>query len=110
MDQINKLIIKHSVVFYSKAWKNRNKVIQSCRRHRECAVDEDKQLREEIEQGNKPSMRKCVRMQQLCLDKSNTGYIRLWNILTTKMIRNEKDEQVNSIRNYFSAKTKKAKH
>ena len=40
-------------------------------------------------------------MQRLELDKSNTGYIRLWNMTTTKMMKNVKDEIVNDIRNYF---------
>ena len=40
-------------------------------------------------------------MQQLELDKSDTGYIRLWNMSTTKIMKNAKDEIVNNIRNYF---------
>ena len=101
MRKVNKIIIKQIIVFYSKAWKNRNDVMHNSGRYREHVIDQDKRLIEEIEKGNKPSIRKYVRMQQLELDKSNTGYIRLQNMSTTKMMKNAKDEIVNDIRNYF---------
>ena len=40
-------------------------------------------------------------MQWLELDKSDTGYIRLQNMTTMKMMKNAKEEIVNDIRNYF---------
>ena len=89
------------MVFYVKAWKNRNDMMHDSRRYREHVIDWHKRLIEEIEKGNKPSVRKYVRMQQLELDKSNTDYIRLWNMSTMKMMKNAKEEIVNDIRNYF---------
>ena len=46
-------------------------------------------------------MRKYARLQKLDIDKCDTGYIRLWNMSTMKMMKNTKDERVNDIRNYF---------
>ena len=70
-------------------------------RYREHVIDWYKRLIEEIEKGNKPSIRKYMQMQQLELDKSDTEYIRLWNMSTMKMMKNAKEETVNDIRNYF---------
>ena len=89
------------MVFYLKAWKNRNDVMHDSERYREHVVDWHKRLIDEIEKGNKPSMRKYAQMQQLDLDKCDIGYIRLWNISTTKMMKYAKDKKVNDIRNYF---------
>ena len=76
-------------------------MLHDTERYREHAVDWHQHLIEEIEKSNKPSMRKYARIQKLDLDKCDTGYIRLWNMSTTKMMKNAKDERVNDIRNYF---------
>ena len=77
MKRVNKIIIKYSILFYSKAWKNRNNVLHDTERYREHVVDWHQRLIEEIEKSNKPSMRKYTRLQKLDIDKCNTGYIRL---------------------------------
>ena len=73
--KVNKIIVKQSMVFYLKAWKNRNDIMHNSGRYREHVIDWHKRLIKEIEKGNKPSIRKYVRMQRLELDKSDTGYI-----------------------------------
>ena len=57
---------------------------------------------EEIEKGDKLSMRRYVKMQKLDIKKSDISYIRLWNESTVKMMKQSKRETVNDIRNYFS--------
>jgi len=104
MKRINKIIVKQSVIYYSKAWKNRNDVLHDTEKYREQVIDWHKRLVENIENSNKPSMRRYVRMQKLDLSKCDTGYIRLWNMSTVKMMKNAKDESVNDIRNYFQVR------
>jgi hypothetical protein len=104
MKRINKIIVKQSVIYYSKAWKNRNDVLHDTEKYREHVIDWHKRLVENIENSNKPSMRRYVRMQKLDLSKCDTGYIRLWNMSTVKMMKNAKDESVNDIRNYFQVR------
>ena len=62
MKRVNKIIIKHSMLFYSKVWKNRNDVLHDTGRYREHVVDWYQRLLEEIEKSNKPSMRKYARL------------------------------------------------
>lgn len=45
-----------------------------------------------------------VRNQKLDLEKSDTGYVRLWNLYTTKMMKKARRERTNDIRNYFSVR------
>ena len=77
MKVINKIVVKQSVVFYSKVWMHRNEVLQDSGKYREHVIEWHKRLVEEIEKGNRPSMRKYVRMQKLDLNKCDTGYIQL---------------------------------
>ena len=71
-------------------------------KYREYVIKWYKRLVEKIESGNKPSMRRYVRMQKIDVDKCNTGYIKLWNESTMKMMKEAKVENTNNIRNYFA--------
>ena len=101
MKEVNREIVKSSVWYYSKAWKNRNDMLHDKDKYREHVIEWHKRLVETIEKGNKPSMRRYIRMQRLDLEKSDTGYIRLWNMTTSNMMKNAKEELLNDIRNYF---------
>lgn len=69
---------------------------------RENAIEWHTNIVEKIENGNKPSMRRYVRMQRIDVTKCDTSCIKLWNESTTKMMKNAKTESENDIRNYFS--------
>ena len=62
---MNKIIIKHSVKFYSEAWKHRNKVKHDTEKFNEFAMKWLKNAREIIANDNRPEMLQCVRMNQL---------------------------------------------
>ena len=102
MRKANKMIAKLSVVFYSKVRMQRNEMLYNNRKYREYVIEWYSNLVEAIEKGSKPSMKKYVRKQKLEVEKCDTSYIRLWNVTTTKMMKEAKDEKVNNIRNYFS--------
>ena len=102
MVKLNKIIVKQSVLFYSKAWVHRNKVLHSAEKYQTHVVNWYNRLVEMIQSGNKPSVKKYVRMQRLNVEKCDTSYIRLWIQTTTKMLKEAKTEKENDIRNYFS--------
>ena len=99
--KINKVIVKQSITFYSKAWVHRNEIIYDNRKYHEHMIEWYRRIVEEVEKGNKPSLRWYVTMQKLDIEKSDTSYIRLWNETTVKMMKQAKRENVNDIRNYF---------
>ena len=99
--QMNKVVVKISMTFYSKAWQHQNEVLHDNRKYREYVIEWHRQLNDKIEKGHKLNMKKYVRMQKLDIKKCDTGYIELWNISTTNMMKNAVEEKVNNIRNYF---------
>ena len=102
MAKLNKIIVKQSVLCYSKAWVHRNEVLHSAEKYRTHVMDWYNRLVEMIQNGNKPSVKKYVRMQKLDVEKCDTSYIRLWIQTTMKMLKEAKTEKDNDIRNYFS--------
>ena len=57
MKKLNKIIVKCSVIFYSKAWTHRNEIMYDDVKFREFVIDWYKQIVDEIEKGDKPNMR-----------------------------------------------------
>ena len=88
-------------MFYSKAWQYCNEVLHDKDKYREHVIEWYRRLNKEIERGQKPIMKKYTRKQKIDIEKYDTAYIRLWNILTINMMKNVADEKVNDIRNYF---------
>ena len=80
---------------------HKNKILYDEETYRVYLIDWHKRIVEEAERGDKPSIRQYVRMQKLNIEKSEISYIRLWNKLIVKMMKNAKKEPVNDIRNYF---------
>lgn len=102
MKKLNKILVKHSVMFYSKAWVHRNEILHDTEKCREHTLTWYNNLVVAVENGDKPSVKRYVRMQRLDTEKCETSYIRLWIETTAKMLKEAKKEMVNDIRNYFS--------
>ena len=101
MKKFNKVIVKCSVMFYSKVWTHRNEIMNNDKKQREFVIDWYEKIVDEIEKANKPNMKRHVRLQKLDVEKCDTGYIKSWNKSTMKMSKEEKSEKSNDIRNYF---------
>lgn len=102
MKKLNKILVKHSVMFYSKVWVHRNEILHDTEKCREHTLTWYNNLVVAVENGDKPSVKRYVRMQRLDTEKCETSYIRLWIETTAKMLKEAKKEMVNDIRNYFS--------
>ena len=77
MKKLNKVIVKCSVVCYSKAWTHRNEIMHDDIKQREFVIDLYGKIVDEIEKGNKPNMKRHVRSQKLDVEKCDAGYIKL---------------------------------
>ena len=62
MKKVNKIIVKHSVMFYSKAWVHRNEILHDNEKYHEHIVKWYNNLVKEVENGDKPSVKRYVRM------------------------------------------------
>ena len=73
-------------------------------KYKEYVVEWHKRIVNKIERGNKPSMRRYLRMQKIDVNKCDVGYIQLWNESTMKIFKQAKSENENNIRNYFAVR------
>ena len=101
MKQMNKIIVKKSVNFYSEAWKHRNEVLHCPEKYKEYVIDWHKKIVRMIESSNKPEMIRYLRMQRIDVSRCSNACIRNWNMLAMKMHSKAREEVLNDIRNYF---------
>lgn len=106
MRKMNKIIVKCSVTFYSKAWIHRNEMLHNTEKYREFVIEWHNRIVNKIEQGRKTNMKRHVRNQKIDVSKCDTGCMKLWNESTMKMMREAKDESENDMRNYFAVKSR----
>ena len=66
---INKIIVKHSVLLYAKAWRHRNKVMHDPAKYWLFIIDWYKNVVELIEWDNRPKMYKYLQAQRLNVDQ-----------------------------------------
>ena len=101
MKQVNKMIVKASVLFYSKAWVHRNEMLYNPVKYKEYVVEWHKRIVTLLEQSNRPAMRQYLRVQKIDTDKCSSGYIRHWNISTMEMYKKSDKESLGDIRSFF---------
>ena len=101
MHTLNKIIVNHSVKFYSKAWKNRNKVRHNPIKYKEFVKDWYQKVVEMVENDNRPELNKYVRMQQIDVNQCNAAYVILWIREVFKLRKKTTKEVVNDIRRYM---------
>ena len=75
MKKINKVIVKQSITFYSKAWVYWNEIMHDNGKYCKYMIEWYRLIVEEVEKGDKSSMRWYVWMQKLDIEKSDTSYI-----------------------------------
>ena len=76
VSQINKIIVKQSVLFYAEAWKNRNDIMHNQDNYRSFVIDWYNKVIALIERDNRPKMIKYLRAQRLNIDRCESTYIR----------------------------------
>ena len=87
MRKLNKLIVKHSVTFYSKAWMHRNEIIQKAEKFKEYDIEWHKNLVDIIIHGTKLDMRKYIRLYPIDVTKCSNSYKRRWNVTACEMCK-----------------------
>ena len=74
-EKMNKIIVKQSVSFYSKAWSSRNKVFHDEDKYRKYLTTWNKRIVQMINEGNKPEMNKYIRAYPLNLERCSNQEI-----------------------------------
>ena len=97
MHEINKIIARHSVKFYSKAWKHRNDIMHDLVKHTSFVIDQYKKIKDLILAENRADMKKYLRAQELDVKKCDTACIRHQNVSTLKKRKVIKEEKVSDI-------------
>ena len=70
-------------------------------KRRELVIDWCNKIVERIEIGEKPEMRKYLRMKRLNLQRHHSSYVQNQNIETMSMFKNAKTEETNDIQQNF---------
>ena len=91
MKQANKIIVRKSAEFYSKAWTNRNKCFHNKEKHRSHVVEWHKRIAKNINEGNRVEMKRYLRSQRIDVERCDSLHIRLWNISTLNIMKRTKD-------------------
>ena len=63
MHAVDEMLVRCSVVFYSEAWKQRNKIMPKLEKFKSHVIKQHKNTKELIMNENKPSIKKDVRNQ-----------------------------------------------
>ena len=73
---INKVIVRHSVKFYAKAWQHRNDIVHDPIKCRSFVIDWCEKIKDLIIAENRPDMKKYLCAKELDVEKCDTAYIR----------------------------------
>jgi len=102
MKKVNKILVKNSVNFYAKSWKQRNEIMHNPETYRVYVIEWYNKVCEMIEKGNKPDMRRYLETYKLEVEKCSNSYIRKWNIDATDMYKKANTEKLSDIRMFFN--------
>ena len=101
MKKINKILVKCSVTFYSKAWKHRNNIMHNIEAYRQFVIQWHKNVIDLIEKSAKPDMRRYLRTYEINAEKCTNSYIRTWNMKAMAMYKKVQNEESRDIRLFF---------
>ena len=75
---LNKIIMKHSMKFYSQVWKNRNEVKHDPIKYKEFVRNWYNKVIEIVQNNNRPELSRYVWMQEINVDQYDTAYVVTW--------------------------------
>ena len=92
------------MIFYAEAWRHRNEVLHEPLKHKSFVIEWCKNIVELINKENRPEMKRCLRAQEINVEKCDNACIRHWNLNTMQMRKTSKEEKVNDIRRFLVMK------
>ena len=101
MHTLNKIIVQHSIKFYSKAWNHRNEVKHNPQKYKEFMRNWYENVIEMVQHENRPELSKYVRMQSINVDQCDAAYVVMWIKSVMAMKKKTKQEVINDIRRYM---------
>ena len=84
---INKILIKHSVIFYAEAWNHRNEMMHRPEYYKPFVTQWNENVKEMIMSSNRPKMKKYMRIQELNTENGDAAYIRQWILSSIEMFK-----------------------
>jgi len=100
MKQVNRIIVRKSVEFYSRAWKNHNEILHDKQRYRQYMIEWYERIKSKIRNRNEPEIKKYLRAQELEVNRCSS-YIRTWNMGAIQLIRKVPEKKMQNIRTFF---------
>ena len=97
MHVLNKIIMKHSVRFYSEAWTHRNEVRHEPAKYKEFVIRWYENVKNMGENDDKSDIRRYVQAQEIDIERCDSAHIRQWIIDLLKIRRIAKTEIRNNI-------------
>ena len=101
MHEVNKILVRCSIEFYSKVWKQRNDVLHDPAYYKEYVANWFQKVKQMIEQENRLALKSYLRTQHIDAEKCDASYIKSWILGVIKMRRIVHAEKENDIRQYF---------
>ena len=101
MHTLNKIIVKHSVRFYSQAWKHRNEAKHDPSKFKEFVCEWCEKVADMVKDDNKPELSKYARTQEINAENCYAAHVVSWIKGTLEFKKKAKREAANDIRGYF---------
>ena len=92
LKRINKIIVKQSNLFYSQVWQHRNDMSYNPQKCKEHVKMWHENVVQKVENSDKPEIKRWVRMQQLDLERCDSGHMQHWNIQTMYILSKARSE------------------
>ena len=103
MRKLNKIVVKYSISFYSKAQIHRSEILYKPDIYQEYAIAWNKKLVKIIKKGSKCKIRQYLRLYFIDITKCRNSYIQQWNLVTSNMHKKAKNKVLHDIRMYFNS-------
>ena len=101
---LNKILIKHCVLHYTKCWKHRNEIYHDEEKQRERALKWKEELEKHVEANEPMKVKLFVRNSMVNVNACETESIFRWIKSVRKLIKEVKEVPSNDIRRYFACK------
>jgi len=98
---MNKILIKHCVIYYQKYWKHRNEIYKDREKQGKRAIEWCNAMKRHVENGDLMQVKAFVRRNKINLQTAYTDMIIQWIYNIKEMIKKASEFPRNDIRRYF---------
>ena len=103
MKEINRILVRQSVEYYSEAWKQRNDLLHDPNYYKQYIVDWYNNVKNMITNEERMQVQTYLRTQPVDVNCCDASYIKSWILGILQMRKIVKESKRNDIRKYFLA-------